>query len=64
LVELGDHTRKKEHPKDFPFEQKKIQLPMTAQAQDMLILVIVVTSDFLIFSIQKLLFSAFLPDFA
>jgi hypothetical protein len=34
LVELGDHTGKKENPKDSSFEQKKIQLPMTACAQD------------------------------
>jgi hypothetical protein len=52
LVELGDHAGKKENLKDIPFQQKKIQLPMTAYAQDIVILVLVVTSDFLIFSIQ------------
>jgi hypothetical protein len=63
LVELGDHTGKKENPKNSPFEQKKIQLPMTVYAQAMLVLVQAVMPDFLIFSIQMLLFLIFLPDF-
>jgi hypothetical protein len=63
LVKLGDHAGKKENSKDIPFQQKKIQLPMAAYAQDIVILVLVVTSDFLIFSIQMLLFLRLLPVF-
>jgi hypothetical protein len=63
LVGIGDHTGEKENPKDFPFQQKKIQLPMAAYAQDIVILVLVVTSDFLIFSIQMLIFLRLLPVF-